>query len=296
MLKKLISLLFQSKHVAAPVSDSDSVSSRSPVGERNGGVSLSRRTPPPLNGNHRRISNGHNRHSDAARFTNPKLNAPHEQGDFRNANHLLRDGHLRVGLVGCNLDGFAIQACTRSDDTGLAKEIADLPTQIKMVRRRDLAGGLRVALQMLARSTQGRTGIVILTSGESTSNPILARELVETAAKWRTGVHVIQIGHANGGRQALADLATRPSLGYGQFRNVETEDELLEALRGALDGLAPARGMTGINSAVVLVDLSERMAESFQGTTRIEMVVEALQEHLRQPLVRPSEKRLAWAA
>ncbi len=149
---------------------------------------------------------------------------------------------------------------------------------------------------MLARSTQGRTGIVILTSGESTTNPILARELVETAAKWRTGIHVIQIGHANGRRQALADLATRPSLGYGQFRNVETQDELLEALRGALDGLAPARGMTGINSAVVLVDLSERMVESFQRTTRIEMVVAALQEHLRQPLVRPSEKRLAWAA
>jgi hypothetical protein len=75
-----------------------------------------------------------------------------------------------------------------------------------------------------------------------------------------------------------------------------TGDELLEALRRTLHGLAPSRGMAGINSMVVLVDCSENMVESFQGTTRIEMVTAALQEYLRNPLRRATENRMALAA
>lgn len=107
---------------------------------------------------------------------------------------------------------------------------------------------------------------------------------------------MIQIGRCEERTQALANLTTRSVLVYGQFRKAGTRDDLLEAIRGALDGVSPARAMTGINSAVILVDCSEQMVESFQGTTRIEMVEAALKEYLQNPLIRESERKLALAA
>ncbi len=233
-------------------------------------------------------------------------NQPNQRHGSARANYQLRRNngtlspkpyHARVGLVGINLKGFAIRYCANSDDAGLIHEIAELPMQVKMVRQRDIAGGMRIALQMLSRFSQGRTGIVILTSGGQTSNTKLAHELVETAVKWKTGVHVINIGHRDARSCAdLADLTTRSALGYGQLRNVSTENELRESLRRSLNGLCSAPGVSDVNSVIVLVDCSERMVESFQGTTRIEMVSSALQDCFCNTSLHEHEKRMALAA
>jgi hypothetical protein len=216
--------------------------------------------------------------------------------DVRSAEELLRDGHLRIALAGFNTCGLTINPFNIATNARLMEQASDLPTHIKMVAHPNVAAGLRISLQMLSRSPRGRTGILILSSGAPMMNSALARELVQTAVKWRTAVHTIQIGHEDKNHHVLSGLATRSALGYGQFRKVTSQDDLLEAIRGALDSLAPARGMVGINSVVVLSDVSEKMVESFQGTTRIEMVAVALQEYLRNPLIRATENRMALAA
>jgi hypothetical protein len=203
---------------------------------------------------------------------------------------------LRIALAGFNTCGLTINPFNIATNARLMEQASDLPTHIKMVAHPNVAAGLRISLQMLSRSPRGRTGILILSSGAPMMNSALARELVQTAVKWRTAVHTIQIGHEDKNHHVLSGLATRSALGYGQFRKVTSQDDLLEAIRGALDSLAPARGMVGINSVVVLSDVSEKMVESFQGTTRIEMVAVALQEYLRNPLIRATENRMALAA
>ena len=66
----------------------------------------------------------------------------------------------------------------------------------------------------------------------------------------------------------------------------ENADSLLAAIRDAFQGLTPAFGMHGTNEAVILLDCSETMVESYRNTTRIDLVIAALQEFLKAPLVR----------
>ena len=67
---------------------------------------------------------------------------------------------------------------------------------------------------------------------------------------------------------------------------VESADQLLAAIRDAFQGLTPAFGMHGTNKAVILLDCSETMVELYRNTTRIDLVIAALQEFLKTPLVR----------
>lgn len=289
MIKKLLSRLFKSKKVVTLVPKSNSTRN-CPMFEKAAPAVVNRLSP--ANTSTRRFAS-HNHHATSTR---PKSQAFRHHTDARNAAELLRDGHLRVALAGFNASSFTISPFTRSTNIHLAEQINDLPTQVKMIPHRNVEAGLQTSLQMLSRSPQGRTGILVLTSGGPTTRASFAHELVQTAIEWETGIHVIELTNEPQAQGVLAGLATRPALGYGRFRGVTTGNELNEAVRGALDGLAPARGMLGINSAVILTDCSEKMVESFQETTRIEMIATALQEYLRNPLLRSSEKRMALAA
>jgi hypothetical protein len=155
-----------------------------------------------------------------------------------------------------------------------------------MVAERNIANGLLSALRALDTSEAGRRGIVIVTSGDSSMNRAWVRELAETAAHRRIGIHVICLGpkadYPTGGPR----INTKYNLGYGGFRVVETAHQLLAALRASFDGLTPAFGMRGTNRAVILLDCSETMVESYGNTTRIEMVMASLQEFLGAPLIR----------
>lgn len=296
MLKKLLALIFKPNHVATSISNSAS-STDKPKVEIDAGCIIRRPSKIPAEAKYGSIPSTHGNQTTTGHSKRRHFSSSNPQSDLRNAEQLLRDGHLRIGLAGFNVDGFKISHFTRSTNVRLTEQIVDLPTQVKMVPDRNIAAGLRDSLQMLSRAPRGRTGILILTSGEPTMKAALAKELLQTAFQWRTGIHVIQVGREEVGKQqALADLVTRSILGYGRFRSVVTSEELVDALRGALDGLVPARGMLGINSVVILLDCSEWMVESFGNTTRIEMVVTALREYLRNPLLRANEKRLALAA
>ena len=246
----------------------------------------------PANTSTRRFVN-HNHHATSTRAMSRTFR---HNTDARNAAELLRDGHLRVALAGFNNRGFTISPFICSTDHRLAEQAANLPTQVKMVPHHNVAAGLQVALQMLSRSPAGRTGIVILASDETKTSPALAHQLVQTAIKWKTAIHVIQITDDSAGPGMLGSLSTRSTLGYGGFRKATPDEELTEIFRNELDGLAPARGMVGVNSVLFLADCSERMVESFGGSTRIEIVASALQEYLHNPFTRRNEKRLALAA
>lgn len=246
----------------------------------------------PANTSTRRFVN-HNHHATSTRAMSRTFR---HNTDARNAEELLRDGHLRIALAGFNSRGFTISPFARSTDPRLTEQVANLPTQIKMVPHHNVGAGLQASLQMLSRSPAGRTGIVILTSDEPTTTPTLARQLVQTAIKWKTAIHAIQITDDLAESGILAGLSTRSTLGYGGFHNVTPDDELIEIFRNELNGLTPARGMMGVNSVLFLVDCSERMVESFGGSTRIEMVASALQQYLHNPFLRRNERRLALAA
>jgi hypothetical protein len=206
MLMELFSLLFQSKKAVAPDPQCATTQNR-PISGKNGHiVSSGRLATPPANGNY------------------PRFSAPHRNGGNR-ACSSLRDFHdlrgtgeaqnaeqLRVALVGFNVCGFTISSFTRSTDARLTERVVNLPAQIRRMPHRNIAIGLRDALQMLTHAPQGRTAIVIITSGPPTTHLAWARELLQTAVKWRTGIHVIQVGHADTDRQVLADLTTQSAL------------------------------------------------------------------------------------
>ena len=67
---------------------------------------------------------------------------------------------------------------------------------------------------------------------------------------------------------------------------VENAEQLLAAVREAFAGLTPAFGMRGTNKAVILLDCSEAMVSPYHNTMRIDLVITALQEFLKAPLVR----------
>ena len=290
-LKNLFNLLFKSKKTVAPAPQ-PTKKLAPPMFEENARTPLAVRT----NGNRHHPASTTRDNIGRAFSVRREVGVYRSHIDVRSAEELLRDGHLRIALAGFNTCGLTINPFNIATNARLMEQASDLPTHIKMVAHPNVAAGLRISLQMLSRSPRGRTGILILSSGAPMMNSALGRELVQTAVKWRTAVHTIQIGHEDKNHHVLSGLATRSALGYGQFRKVTSQDDLLEAIRGALDSLAPARGMVGINSVVVLSDVSEKMVESFQGTTRIEMVAVALQEYLRNPLIRATENRMALAA
>ena len=204
------------------------------------------------------------------------------------AERLLQDGHLRVAITGFNDTAFEVSVMSRHDSPRLALAVSDLPCKIKMVARRNISAGLLSAIKTLDDADVGRRGIVLITSGDADAGNTQLQQLAEKAAAQRIGIHVICFTAKAGGPTEAPRINTQGALGYGGFRTVESPDQLLAAIREAFTGLSPAFGMRGTNKVVILLDCSETMVEAYRNTTRIDLVITALQEFLKAPLVRNS--------
>lgn len=213
--------------------------------------------------------------------------------DRRGAKELLADGYFGIGLIGMHDEAFVIKPPVCPDDASFATRIRELAVRVKAASTRNVAAGLSLGLDILGRAPRGRTGIVIVTSGAPTLKLAWVQELVEEAITRRTGVHLILLGSDEQDEEALAGLTTKSALGYGSLSVANSTGELLDCLRMALDGLLPAAGMRGTNTALILTDCTERMGEPFAGTTRVAMLSGALAEFLSDPLAQPIQKRLA---
>ena len=110
------------------------------------------------------------------------------------------------------------------------------------------------------------------------------QDLAEQAVARRIGIHVICFGCKPGEVVGEPRISTKSRLGYGGFHRAVTQAQLSAAIRDSFEGLMPAFGMRGRNRVVILLDCSETMVESCQGTTRIEMVISSIQEFLKAPL------------
>ena len=207
-------------------------------------------------------------------------------GYRHNAERLLRDGHLRISITGFNDAAFNVSDMNRHDSPRLALAVSDLPCKIKMVARRNIAAGLLAALNTLEDGVRGRRGIVLITSGDTTAGQSQLQQLAQKVAEQKIGIHVICLGAKSGDPIGAPRINTQSMLGYGGFRMVGSADQLLAAMRDAFQGLTPAFGMHGTNKAVILLDCSETMVELYRNTTRIDLVIAALQEFLKAPLVR----------
>lgn len=175
---------------------------------------------------------------------------------------------------------------SRHDSQRLSLAVSDLPCKIKMVARRNIATGLLSAIKTLDDADPGRRGIVLITSGNAHDGEALLQELAEKAAEQKIGIHVICLDAKADDPTDAPRINTHRALGYGDFHRVENAEQLLAAIRDAFRGLTPAFGMRGTNKGVVLLDCSEAMVAPYCNTTRIDLVITALQEFLKAPLVR----------
>jgi len=281
MIKRIlqrISVIFANNHRGSADQDICVLSEAKPehVKPHGSGLAL-RREGLHRNHDHVRDRENPNGRSRVQGFRNSPL---------QNASRLLRDGRFQIGITGFHDTAFSVSIMARHDASQLAAAIADLPCRVKMVAERNVADGLLAAMHTLDTSDPGRRGIVLVTTGDSSSRDTRIRELAEMAARRRIGIHVICLGPQPEDLTCGPRINTKSALGYGGFRIVETQDQLLCAIRDAFDGLTPAFGMRGTNKAAILVDCSETMVKSYRNTTRIEMVIDSLQEFLRAPLVR----------
>lgn len=229
----------------------------------------------------------YSQHNRFHRPLNGELNhRKSDTGYHHSASRLLRDGHLRVAIQGFNDTAFDVSLMSRHDCPALAQAVADLPCKIKMVSRRNIAAALRSAISILDDAHPGRRGIVLITSGDDSVGQAQLQQLAEKAARKRIGIHLVCLGAKDDDATCGPRINTKNSLGYGSFRMVQSQQELLSAIRDAFDGLAPAFGMRGTNKGMILVDCSETMVELYRNTTRIEMIVVTLNEFLKNPLIR----------
>lgn len=203
-----------------------------------------------------------------------------------NASRLLSDGRLQIGITGFHDTAFTIQILGRHDSRELAEAVADLPCRAKMVADRNITEGLERASERLSGSGPGRRGILLITSGDTSVKHAWLQEVAERASAKRIGIHVICLGAKAEDLTCGPQINTKASLGYGGFHVADTQAQLLTAIRDSFEGLIPAFGMTGTNKAVILLDCSETMVESYHGTTRTEMVISSIQEFLNAPLCR----------
>ena len=202
------------------------------------------------------------------------------------AAQLLRDGRLRIGITGFHDTAFTVEILGRHDRSLLAAAVADLPCRVKMVTQRNILEGLERAFAMVTDTGPGRRGIVLITSGDAPEQQSLLQGAATRAVTRRIGIHVVCLGVKPGDLTGGPRINTKDKLGYGGFHWADTQTQLMAAIRDALEGLTPAFGMMGCNKAVILLDCSETMVEAYRGTTRIEMVMTAIQDLLRAPLVR----------
>jgi hypothetical protein len=218
--------------------------------------------------------------------------------DPRDARELHREGHLQIAVIGFNATSFPMKRWCRPNAPQLAARIEEFPDRVRSgaKQERNVAAAMSMGIDLLAEWPEGRRGLVLLSAGDPSSKPAWAAELAIAAANERIGVHVIHIGERATDLTVLPQLATKGRLRYGSFRSVATREALLEALRGAFDGLLPARSMRGNNSAVLLLDASLVMLESFGGSSRIEIAAAALREYLQNPFERTNLKKLPLAA
>lgn len=216
-------------------------------------------------------------------------------GYRHNAERLLRDGHFRIAITGFNDAAFDVSVMRRHDSPHLAEAVSDLPCKIKMIDQRNISAGLHAAIKTLDDGSPGRRGIVLITSGDTGSGQDQLQQLAAQAAALRIGIHVICLGIRAADPSGAPRISTKDALGYGNFRMVESADQLLAVVREAFQGLTPAFGMRGTNKAVILLDCSETMVAAYRDTTRIDMVISALGTFLEAPLVRAGDAATAEA-
>lgn len=198
---------------------------------------------------------------------------------------LLQDGRLQIGIAGFHDTAFAVEILQRHDSTRLAAAMTDLPCRVKMVTERNIAEGVEKAMDMLTGTGPGRRGIVLITSGDTPAKRARLQDAAERAAASRIGIHVICLGVKPDDLTGGPRINTKDRLGYGGFHWADTPAQLLQAIRDSFEGLTPAFGMTGTNKAMILLDCSETMVEDYRGTTRVDMVITAVQKFLAAPLV-----------
>ena len=242
--------------------------------------------------------NPHGRAKEIGSFSNGfhSHHRPNGFGDMRdcglntgyrhNAERLLRDGHLRIGITGFNDTAFDVSIMSRHDSPRLAQAVSDLPCNVKMVAHRNIAAGLHAAINSLDDGVPGRRGIVLITSGDASAGQSELQILAEKAARLKIGIHVICLGAKTDDLTGGPRINTHSTLGYGKFWMAGNADSLLAAIRDVFQGLTPAFGMRGTNKAILLLDCSETMVEAYRETTRINLVIAALEEFLKAPLVR----------
>lgn len=239
-------------------------------------------------------SSGSHPHDRPNRFGN--IRSRDQNTGFRhNAERLLRDGHLRIAIAGFNDTAFNISIMNRHDSAQIALAVSDLPCRVKMVDRRNIAGGLNAAMNILDDGLAGRRGIVLITSGDNAVGQDQLQHLAGLAAERKIGIDVICLGAKPNELSNVSRINTHSTLGYGKFWMAENEDSLLAAIRDAFHGLTPAFGMRGTNKAVILLDCSETMVAAYRDTTRIDMVISALGTFLEAPLVRAGDVATAEA-
>ena len=289
MLKKIISLLFQSK--------SNSLSSQPPRGG-NGHVGPNGLASSQLPHGNQRLPIVNHKAGESVRPMSRDVRTGCSPKESRSAKELLRDGQLQIAIIGFNAYAFPMKEWTASDAPELVNRIKELPHRIKMGTReeRNAAAAMNKGLNLLDTCPDGRRGLILLTAGDPNFKPAWATELATLAARDGIGVHVVHVGDTAADLTILPGLASKQTLRYGSFRTAATAEEVTEAVRGSFDGLVPARAMRGRNSAVILVDASRKMLEPFGGSTRVEMITVGLKEFLRSPLQLPKERRLALAA
>ena len=203
-------------------------------------------------------------------------------------------GKLRIGTVGFNFNGFFIKHPVRHDAPQLGWRIESLPRRIRQVRNPRIDMELSVALETLSSAPEGRQGILLITAGAPDADIQNARAARREAARRGIGVNVIEVSDESS--PELSGLVTQPTLGFGRYHQIQNEEQFIDAMRGGLDALAPAWGMIGVNTGVLVIDCSKNMLRRLDGLTRLEMTTDTLQRYLRNPPIRPLKKRLNHAA
>ncbi len=207
-------------------------------------------------------------------------------GAFCNAPELLKQGRMRIGCVGFCEGGFEIVGLGRHDSELLTSAVDSLDQRVRESEHRNIAEGLRLALQTLDTPEPGRSGILLITSGGPTVGSEEMPALAQMAVGRKVGIHVVCLGAATGAAATALRIHTKESLGYGSLREVGSDAELLSAVQGFFDGLAPARTMKGTNRAIVLLDCCKSMGASHAAAAPVDRVRVALTEYLNKPLVR----------
>lgn len=202
----------------------------------------------------------------------------------REPHELLRQGRLQIAVSGFHETAFDISLLARHDSPNTRIAVDNLPCKVKIAQKRNVADALDAALSTLDGVVGGRRAILLISSGNPTCEIDHLSDLADEATRRSVAIHVIYVGNEPERVGGLAKLSTAARLGYGGFHAVMSDEKLIAAIHKSFSGMLPKPAMRGVNRAAVMVDCSERMVEAFGDTTRIDMVIKAIQHFLQNPL------------